>query len=190
MERTVYNNDHKEFIEALFSTSFISEAEVTTKKILRHLITKLSVNEQTDSYVYPTTLFQSLNHRLGDRSYELDSEIRTDHLEKLNLTSEEILHVVVTDLMSTQGLERYLPDFADADALTQGVILEGLFEKQYKTFPCYFEEKLLYMFYNFASEFDLSDGQIEAYHFNEVFDRYSDLATYNANQFTTSILAK
>src|SRR5690606_34713253 len=114
MEREVYDGNHQAFIRALFSPSFINEAEATTKRILGSLFRGLSADKQTDSCVHPTTLFQSLNRRLGDRSYELDSEIRTDYLGKLNLTSTEILHVIITDLTSTHELERYLPDFADA----------------------------------------------------------------------------
>ena len=190
MEKAIYNGDHQAFICTLFSPSFINEAEATTKRILRHLFWELSVDKQTNSYVHPTPLFQSLNHRIGDRSYNLDSEVRRDYLEKLNLTPMEILHVIITDLISTHELERYLPDFADADTSTQGVILEELFAKQHETLPSYFEEKLLTMIYLFASEFDLSDGRMEDDYFNEVFDCYTDLPTYNADRFTASILAK
>lgn len=191
MERVVYDGDHQAFIRTLFSPSFINEAEVTAKRILRHLFKKLSINKQKGACIYTTALFQSLNYRLGSRCYELDSEIRTDYLEKLNLTSTEILHIIVTDLISTPELERNLPDFADSDTLIQGVILEGeLFAKQHEIFPYYFEEKLLTMIYLFASEFDLPDGQIKDYFFNDVFDRYTDLPTYNADRFTNSILAK
>lgn len=190
MERVVYNGDLQAFIGGIFSQSFINEAEATTKRILGSFFRELSINEQTGSYIYPTTLFQSLNHRLGDRSYDLDSEIRKDYLEKLNLTSTEVLHVIITDLISTREFERYHPDFADADISTQGAILEELFAKQHESLPNYFEEKLLTMIYLFASEFDLSDGRMEDDHFNEVFDRYTDLPTYNADRFTASILAK
>ena len=190
MEKVVYNGDHQAFIRTLFSPSFINEAEATTKRILSHLFRKLSINEQTGSYIYPTTLFQSLNQRLGDRSYDLDSKIRKDYLEKFNLTSTEILHVIITDLISMHELERYLPDFANADTSTQGAILEELFAKQHETLPNYFEEKLLTMIYLFASEFDLSDGRMEDDYFNEVLDCYTDLPTYNADRFTASILAK
>ena len=190
MERAVYNGDHQAFIRALFSPSFINEAEAITKRILRHLFKKLSINKQKGACIYTTALFQSLNYHLGSRCYELDSEIKKDYLEKLNLTSTEILHVIITDLISMHELERYLPDFADADTSTQGVILEELFAKQHETLPSYFEEKLLTMIYLFASEFDLPDGQIKDYFFNDVFDRYTDLPTYNADRFTNSILAK
>src|SRR5690606_41418114 len=89
MEKVVYNGDHQAFIRTLFSPSFINEAEATTKRILRHLFWELSADKQTDSCVHPIPLFQSLNHRLGDRSYDLDSKIRKDYLEKFNLRSEE-----------------------------------------------------------------------------------------------------
>lgn len=192
MERVVYNSDHKAFIRSLFSPSFMKEAEVTTKKLLGHLFRKVLVNERTDSYVYPTPLLQSLNHALGDRRYELDSEIRTGFLQKLNLTSTEILHVIVTDFITMEDpqLETYIPLFADADSQTQGVLLEEFFTDQFDALPAYVEEKLLAMLYMFACELDISDGRSAIDCFDEVFDLYTDLGAYNTTRFSASLLSK
>jgi len=170
----------------------MKEAEVTTKKLLGHLFRKVLVNERTDSYVYPTPLLQSLNHALGDRRYELDSEIRTGFLQKLNLTSTEILHVIVTDFITMEDpqLETYIPLFADADSQTQGVLLEEFFTDQFDALPAYVEEKLLAMLYMFACELDISDGRSAIDCFDEVFDLYTDLGAYNTTRFSASLLSK
>lgn len=192
MARIGYNGDHKEFVSSLFSTSFLKESKATPKKILRHLFSKVLVNERTGSYVYPTLLLQSLNHALGDRRYELDDEIRTDYLRKLTLTSTEILHVIVADFITMEDpqLEMDIPLFADADSQTQGVLLEEFFTNQFEALPAYFEEKLLTMLYLFACELDISDGRSAIDCFDEVFDLYTDLGAYNTACFSASLLSK
>lgn len=180
MTKISYKGDHEEFIEALFATDFIKSSELTSTSFIEQLLNEIAIEKRNKRFVYPTDLFSRLNYACGDTNPDLDYEIFL-HMNSLNLSSQTILSLLITDLLRSdeQSLEYNLGSFSEEDEGMNGFTIEELFAKQHDCLPDYLFKKTIGMIYNFASEFDLSDGRTDIETYTEKLVYYRNLERYN-----------
>lgn len=186
MKKIRYRGDHQEFLQELFSDDFIVASKITAQIFIEQLFSDIAIEKKVevgevndddeieDVAFYPTHLFSQLNYACGDRNPDLDVEIY-DILSKLKPSSEEILSLLLADMISMdEDMIRHLVKFErdDSDEIKE-VSIEKFLADQHDELPYYLHERLRDILYNFASEFDLSDGTMT----EEDFKYYSDRHT-------------
>ena len=178
MQQAIYRGNHREFIRELFSTEFIEASKKIIQLFIVQFLEKVAIEKKDTHYVYPTNLFERLSYACGDHNPELDYELYRI-LDGLNLSSQKILSILVTDITSSneQLLNHYFDAFSQQSEDVQGAMIEDYFVNQHDSLPYYLRKKLSAMIYNFGSEFDLSDGRIDIETYNEKLECYKDLAS-------------
>ena len=176
MTKIRYNGNHKDFIKELFSVDFIKSSALTSVSFIEQLLNQIAVEKKNKQFVYPTNLFNRLNYACGDSNPDLDYEI-FQYLTRLNISSQTILSLLITDVLTSdeQSLNYYLIAFSQQDEEVQGVMIEELFSNQFDSLPDYLLKKLNSMIYNFASEFDLSDGRTDIETYIDKLEYYKNL---------------
>ncbi|MGX1753436.1 hypothetical protein [Sphingobacterium sp. NPDC055346] len=184
MTKISYKGSHKEFIKELFATDFIRSSELTSTSFIEQLLNKIATKKRNKGFIYPTDLFSRLNNACGDTNPDLDYEIFL-HINSFNLSSQTILSLLISDLLSSneQSLKKNLGSFSEEDEEMNGLTIEELFLIQHDSLPCYLFKKITYMIYNFASEFDISDGRIDFETYNDKIKYYSNLELYNEQNY-------
>lgn len=177
MQKAIYQGNHREFIRELFSTEFIEFSKKTTQSFIGQILEKVAVEKKDTHYVYPTNLFERLSYACGDHNPELDYELYI-LLDGLNMSSQKILSILVADIISSdeQSLGYYLEAFSQQSEEVQGAMIEDYFAEQHDSLPYYLRKKLGAMVYDFASEFDLSDGRTDFETYKEKLEHYKNLA--------------
>ena len=180
MTKISYNGDHKDFIKELFSADFIKSSELTSATFIEQLLNEIAIEKRNKRFVYPTNLFNRLNYACGDSNPDLDYEIYL-YLNRLDISSQTVLSLLITDLLSSdeQSLEFNLGSFSRENDYMNGITIEELFIMQHDSLPYYLFKKITGMIYNFASEFDISDGRIDTETYPEKLEYYRNLARYN-----------
>jgi|SRR5690606_17752055 len=178
MQQAIYRGNHREFIRELFSTEFIKASKKIIQLFVGQLLEKVAIEKKDTCYVYPTNLFERLNYACGDHNPELDYELYI-LLDDLNMSSQKILSILVADIISSdeQSLGYYLESFSQQSEEVQGAMIEDYFAEQHDSLPYYLRKKLSDMIYNFASEFDLSDGRTDIETYIEKLEYYKNLAS-------------
>lgn len=180
MTKISYKGSHKDFIEELFTTDFIKSSELTSTSFIEQLLNEIAIEKRNKRFLYPTNLFSRLNYACGDTNPDLDFEIFL-HINSLNLSAQTILSLLISDLLSSneQSLKNNLGSFSEDEEEMNGLTIEELFIIQHDSLPDYLFKKITYMIYNFASEFDISDGRIDFETYNDKIKYYSNLELYN-----------
>ena len=173
MERKKYQGDHRAFLSSLFSAEFISVSKEYASTFIRQLMSKIAIEKKTKNYIHPTHLFVQLNSACGDPNPDLDYEIFAV-LNRLKLSSSKILSFLVADIFCSEeeSLKYYIDAFHQQTEEVQGVMIEEYLKEQHDFIPDYLQKKLTALIYNFASEFDLSDGRSDVETFEYVLSRY------------------
>lgn len=180
MQQAIYRGNHRDFIRELFSTEFIELSKKIIQLFIGQLLEKVAIEKKDTCYVYPTNLFERLNYACGDHNPELDYELYK-LLDGLNMSSQKILSILVADIISSdeESLNYYLEAFGQQNEEVQGVMIEHYFGEQHDSLPYYLRKKLSDMIYNFASEFDLSDGRTDIETYIEKLEYYKNLSSKN-----------
>ena len=178
MQQAIYRGNHREFISELFSTDFIEISKKINNLFIGQLLEKVAIEKKDSYYVYPTNLFERLNYACGDHNPELDYELYK-LLNGLNMSSQKILSILVADIISSdeESVSYYLEAFSQQSEEVQGVMIEEYFAEQHDSLPYYLRKKLSDMIYNFASEFDLSDGRTDIETYIEKLEYYKNLSS-------------
>ena len=178
MHQAIYRGNHRDFIRELFSTEFIEVSKKIIQLFIGQLLEKVAIEKKDTCYVYPTNLFERLNYACGDHNPELDYELYK-LLDGLNMSSQKILSILVADIISSdaESLNYYLEAFGQQNEEVQGVMIEHYFAEQHDSLPYYLRKKLSDMIYNFASEFDLSDGRTDVETYFEKLEYYKNLSS-------------
>lgn len=181
MNKITFQADHKEFIKKFFSEKFILKAHKRSKLFLRQLFQSNLILAKKGKQTYPSALLIALNNTFGDQNPELDYELFI-LLNKLELSSIEILSIIISDLITTEerGLDRYLDYYSQQNDDVKAVSIEDMFSGNLDHLPYHLIQKITTMFYNLASEFDISDGKLLYEDYNEKIDYYIDLSKYNS----------
>ena len=176
MSKISYKGDHKAFINDLFSEDFIKSSKVTAASFIEKMLDKITINKRTKKYIYPTNLFERLNYANGDQNPDLDYEIYAE-LNKWKISSETILSLLITDIISLDDrqLDYHFESFSHQTEDVQGLLVEELLASQHDTLPEYLFNKFKRMIYNFANEFDISDGRTDLETYNDKIKYYSNL---------------
>lgn len=180
MTKISYIGNHQDFIKKLFSDDFIKSSEITSITFIEHLLNEIAIEKRNKRFIYPTDLFNRLNYACGDSNPDLDYEIFL-FLNSLDSSSQTILSLLITDLLSSdeQSLEFNLGSFSRENDYMNGITIEELFIMQHDSLPYYLFKKITGMIYNFASEFDISDGRIDTETYTEKLEYYRNLERYN-----------
>lgn len=178
MRQAIYRGNHRDFIHELFSTEFIEVSKQVSQLFIDQLLEKVAVKKKDTNYVYPTNLLDRLSYACGDQTPELDYELYK-LLDGLNMSSQKILSILVADIISSdeESLNYYFEAFSQQNEEVQGVMIEEYFTEQHDSLPYYLRKKLSDMIYNFASEFDLSDGRTDIETYIEKLEYYKKLSS-------------
>lgn len=178
MRQAIYRGNHRDFIRELFSTEFIEVSKQVSQLFIDQLLEKVAIEKKDTYYVYPTNLLERLSYACGDHNPKLDYELYK-LLDGLNMSSLKILSILVVDIISSdeESLGYYLEAFNQQSEEVQGVMIEHYFAEQHDSLPYYLRKKLSDMIYNFASEFDLSDGRTDIETYIEKLEYYKNLSS-------------